>query len=430
MNDLAAYRGLKICVALSGGRDSIALIHYIYSRAEELGITLTAMNCDHAIRGEDSARDSAFVKEWCASLKIPLFTFKREGAEDNSENSARLWRLSCYREAVKKSGADVIATAHHLNDNAETVLFNLARGSGLSGLTGICDQQIDGVKIIRPFINCTRSEIDGYIKANGLPYTEDETNSSERYTRNKIRHNVLPQLEKAVPQAAEAIYRFSRLAAEDEQFFQNLISERGLIEFTPCCVKIKHCEEKPLFKRAAVSAVSQTFKRRDYTAQHAENLYNLQFAENGKKFEFLGLAARKEDGCVTIEEDGEVCGGQIPFYGYVGKTFCGVRLEITPTAQNNNCKILKFDLDKVPQTAVIRFMQAGDRFTKFGGGTKSLGDYFTDKKIPVRVRQKIPLVADGQNVLAVCGVEISDGIKITEETQKIYYLVCDDVRTR
>ena len=84
---------------------------------------------------------------------------------------------------------------------------------------------------------------------------------------------------------------------------------------------------------------------------------------------------------------------------------------------------MKFDLDKIPSTAVIRFMRAGDKFNKFGGGTKNLGDYFTDKKIPVRIRKKIPLIADGQNVLAICGVEISDGIKITEKTQKIYYLI-------
>ena len=422
MKDLAAYRGLKICVALSGGRDSIALTHYIYSRAAELGITLTAMNCDHAIRGEASARDSAFVKEFCSALKIPLFAFKRQEAEDDSENSARLWRLDCYRKALQMSGADVIATAHHLNDNAETVLFNLARGSGLSGLTGISDCEIDGIKIIRPLIDCTRSEIDGYIKENGLTFVEDETNASGRYTRNKIRLSVLPELEKAVPQAAEAIYRFSRLAAEDEQFFQNLINERGLIEITPACVKIKHCGEKALFKRAAMSAVSRTYKRKDYTAQHAENLYNLQFAETGKRFEFLGLVARKEDGCVTIEEDNAACCEQIPFHEYGGKTFCGQRLEISQTAGGNS---LKFDFDKIPKTAVIRFMQSGDKFQKFGGGTKSLGDYFTDKKIPVRVRGRIPLIADGQNVLAICGVEISDGIKITKETQKIYYLICD-----
>ncbi len=421
MKDLAAYRGLKICVALSGGRDSIALAHYIYSNAKEFSITLCAMNCDHSIRGESSERDSGFVKDWCKSLKIPLIFFKREHTQDNSENSARQWRLECYREALEKSGADVIATAHHLNDNAETVLFNLARGSGLCGLTGICDGEIDGVKIIRPLIGCTRREIDEYITENKLDFVEDETNSSDIYTRNKIRLNVLPELEKAVPQAAESIYRFSRLAAEDELFFQELIKERGLIEAGPTFVKINHCVQKPLFKRAAVSAVSGNFNRRDYTAQQAENLFALQFAATGKAFEFLGLIARKEENCITIEEKESGESGQVLFCDYRGKTFCGQRLEISGKADG---KCLKFDLDKIPSTAVIRFMRAGDKFNKFGGGTKSLGDYFTDKKIPVRIRKKIPLITDGQNVLAICGVEISDGIKITEETQKIYYIIC------
>ena len=131
--------------------------------------------------------------------------------------------------------------------------------------------------------------------------------------------------------------------------------------------------------------------------------------------------ARKEENCITIEEDEEDCREQISFYSYKGKNFCGQYLEISEKADG---KCLKFDLDKIPKTAVIRFMQAGDKFQKVGGGTKSLGDYFTDKKIPVRVRKKIPLIADGKNVLAICGVEISDGIKITEETQKIYCLFC------
>lgn len=421
MKDLAAYRGLKICVALSGGKDSIALTHYIYSRAEDFGITLSVMNCDHGLRGEKSARDSAFVKDFCLSLKIPLISFKRERADGCSENSARVWRLSCYREALKRSGADVIATAHHICDNAETVLFNLARGSGLAGLSGICDCDMDGLKIIRPFIDWTREEIDCYIKEYSLPYVDDETNAEEKYTRNKIRLNVLPALEKAVPRAAEAIYRFSRLAAEDEKFFQSLIEKRGLIEICPDCVKIRRCDEKSLFNRAVTSVVGRSFKRRDYTAQHAEALYGLQFAETGKAFEFLSLAARKEDGCISIEEKRDGAAEQTPFYGYRGKSFCGVRLEISERGESEN---LKFDMQKIPVSAVIRFMQTGDKFTKYGGGTKSLGDYFTDKKIPVRLRKKIPLIADGHNVLAVCGVEISDGIKITEETQNIYYLIC------
>ena len=194
--ELESYRGLKICAAVSGGKDSVALLHYIYNHAQEYGITLSAVNCDHAIR-ENSACDSEFVKNLCNSWGIPLFTFRREGQFDKSEACAREWRLSCYATALEKAGADVIATAHHLNDNAETVLFNLARGSSVSGLEGITDGTVtlsDGksFKIIHPLLSSTRAEIDEYISKNNLAYVEDETNFTDDYTRNSIRNYVLP----------------------------------------------------------------------------------------------------------------------------------------------------------------------------------------------------------------------------------------------
>ncbi len=418
MVNLAKYAGLKICVAVSGGRDSMALLHFLNTHAREYGITLSALNCDHNIRGEASAKDSDFVKEWCKVNKIPLLFFKRTSS-DKSEEGARRWRLSCYFKAIE-GGADAVATAHHLNDNAETVLFNLARGSALLGLEGITD----GKGLIRPFISLSRGQIDEYIGQNNIPFVDDESNFTDDYTRNKIRHNVIPNLEEAVPDAAKAIYRFSRLAAEDEEYFTKLIAKLGLIKQTDGGVAIFFCEEKVVFKRAAVKVIKEIYGRKDYTSEQAERLFNLQFAENGKRFEFLNLTAYKEDGKIVIAERCESIEGEIPFLQYSGESFCGKFLSISEKAGSG--KVLKFDLGAIPETAVIRFMKSGDKFRKFGGGTKSLGDYFTDKKIPLRLRGQIPLIADGDEVLAVCGVEISDKIKITQKTKKVFYIVCDD----
>lgn len=425
MINASKYAGMKICVAVSGGKDSMALLHFLFTHAKEYGITLSALNCDHKIRGVSSARDSAFVKEWCLLNAIPLAFFEWNTDEAKTELSARLWRLQCYKKAIE-NGADAVATAHHLNDNAETILFNLARGSALSGLEGITD----GNNLIRPMIACTREEIDDYIKENNIPYVEDETNFTDGYTRNKIRHNVLPELERAVPNATKAIYRFSRLAAEDEGYFESLIKERGLINQTPLGCEINFCEEKVIFRRAAVKVIKEVFNRKDYTFEQAERLYGLQFCENGKKFGFLNLTAYKESGKIVITEDNENLSEEIAFYEYSLNNFYGRQFEILKNPPAGECaataKILKFDLNKIPGTAVIRFARQGDKFTKFGGGTKSLGDYFTDKKIPLRLRKQIPLIADGNEILAVGGVEISDKIKITENTEKICYLVCAD----
>ncbi len=439
--NLSEYANKKICVAVSGGKDSMALLHYLVLHTKEFNITLSALNCDHKIRGEASLRDSAFVRERCSFYNIPLVFFEWTDAVNRTEACARAWRLECYKFATAPetasvspsyissgvwSKADAVATAHHLNDNAETVLFNLARGSALSGLTGIRDGEI-----IHPLIACTREEIDAYIKDNGVPYVEDETNFTLNYTRNKIRLKVLPELEKAVPAAAVNIFRFSRLAAEDEQYFNRIISEKGLINYIVDGFYIKFCYEKVIFRRAVISAVKQTGKR-DFTSEHARRLYELQFCGNGKKFEFLGITAVKEEGGIYFKNSAENdnLSAQIDFYAYSGENFYGVPLVIRNYANtdNSNGKLLKFDAETIPRDAVIRFMCAGDVFKKFGGGTKNLGDYFTDLKIPVRVRCNVPLIACGNEVLAVCGVEISDKIKITDKTKTIGCIICADYR--
>lgn len=413
MFDLSAYANSRICVAVSGGRDSMALINFIYTHMREYGIQLSALNCDHKIRGEASARDSQLVADWCEERNIFLVRFVWDYDGIKTEQAARKWRRKCY-DIVLGHGADYVATAHHMHDNAETVLFNLARGSAIAGLTGICD---DG-RIIHPLVGCTRMQIDEYIRDNNIPYSDDETNFSDDYTRNKIRHNVIPELEKAVPGAVANIYRLSRLAEEDESYFGNLIKERDILRITPFGVEICLCESV-IFKRAAVRAI-KLFNRIDYTSEHLRRLYAL--APN-KKFEFLGLTAYGAEGKIVIT-DGQPPNEEIPFSSYRGDGFCERKLVISDTLPNGT--YLKFDFDKLPRTAVIRFRRNGDRFRKFGGGEKSLGDFFTDKKIPLWVRGYIPLIADGSEILAVCGVEISDKIKIDDSTENIAYIVSED----
>ena len=177
----------------------MALLHYLLSHAAENDIEVCAVNFDHMMRGESSARDSRFVAEYCRNNGVPLIFFRWTDGGAKTEAAAHFWRLNKYAEAVlpqtlgsgdKWEGADAVATAHHLNDNAETVLFNLARGSGLAGLTGISDEEYFKVaqkqfKIIRPLIACTRAEIEEYITKNNIPYVDDETNFTDDYTRNK-----------------------------------------------------------------------------------------------------------------------------------------------------------------------------------------------------------------------------------------------------
>ena len=438
--NLKPYSDKRICVAVSGGKDSMALLHYLKMHAAEYGITLSALNCDHGIRGEASERDSAFVKAYCGGNCIELHSFKAEKGSLNNENTARIWRWSCYNSVLEEGKADLIATAHHLNDNAETVLFNLARGTALSGMRGITDLPILG--LIRPLISVSREEIDSYIEENKIPYVTDESNLTDDYTRNKIRHNVLPALEEAVNGAAANIYRFSRLAAEDEEYFDREV-DKIIVRRSDYGFVIKPCAERVIFRRAAHKIVAESYQRKDYTSEHLNRLFDLQSADNGKKFGFLGLVAVKEEGGVAIADACELTyeAEGMPFSEnlhcdqinmYAGRIACAEyseyendALEILNATQTP-LKSLKFDIDKIPENAVIRFKRAGDKFTKFGGGTKSLSDYLTDKKVPQSMRATLPLVCVESEVLIVGGVEISDKIKLTEDTKNVGTFICRD----
>lgn len=457
---LDPLKGMKICVAVSGGRDSVALLHELSRRSGELGISLSALNCEHGLRGESSKRDSEFVKSLCEKWEIPLACFSADckafaierGVSE--EVAARDWRRHCYVLAAEMfCGGDLenfaIATAHHANDNAETVLFNIARGSGSAGACGIgyfgfipSGTPSERIKIVRPLIGCTRREIDGYIEANGLRYVEDETNLSARFTRNYMRINVIPQLENCVRGAVENIYRFSRLMADDEEYFDKLIDEKGIVRPTFLGVKIARCEDKAVFRRAALKSLKMLDSQvKDYTSEHINALYLLQDAERGKRFEFLGFTAFNEGGEIALCKDGQLIADytEIPLSEFIGgkySGFCGVPLNLkiqsgreyaaNKAVFEKNQKTLFANLNAFPEGAVIRFRRSGDVFKKFGSGEKSLNDYFTDCKIPIRLRDRIPLLACGNEIIAVCGSEISERVKITGNTRGILEITCEN----
>jgi tRNA(Ile)-lysidine synthetase-like protein len=256
---------------------------------------------------------------------------------------------------------------------------------------------------------------------------------------------VLPALEEAVPNATKAIHRFSRLCMDDEDYLSReadkLISQRN-----GCGYLIAPTKERVLLKRAAVHLIARCFGEKDYTAEQLEQLNNLQNAENGKRFEFLGLTAIKEPKGIALlktewlntETEGmpftQFSEGKCNLYAaqpFVVTTEKSWKEDVEKANISSSYKILKIDLADIPSDAVVRFMQKGDTFCKFGGGTKKLGDYFTDCKIPLSLRGHIPLVAQGHNVLLVGGVEISENVKLNNKTQEknIRFIICRDYRS-
>lgn len=219
-------KGGKVIACLSGGADSVCLLRVLSELKNELDISLSAVHVNHCLRGEESDRDMHFCEALCESLDIPLRVFHVDVAGycaehgTSTEEGARILRYSAFAEEAQRLDGAKIATAHNRGDNCETVVFNLARGTGIKGLRGIPPVRED---IIRPLIRVTREEIEEYLRSLGQDFVTDSTNLTEDYSRNIIRHRVIPVLSGINEGFGKAVTRLSESAAEDEEYFEELI---------------------------------------------------------------------------------------------------------------------------------------------------------------------------------------------------------------
>ena len=425
--DLSRFNleGKVVAVALSGGSDSIALIHYMKSQQAKFHFVLRAVNVEHGIRGESSKKDSLFVSEFCSRLSLPLRSFIVDAptySKNNKlslEEGARALRYQCFYEAIAEGFCDLIATAHHESDNFESLLFNLFRGTGTRGITGI--DEITPKDIIRPLLHTSKEEINEYITKNNLPFVTDETNLDDKYTRNFLRLNVIPEIKKLFPTAEKSASRFCSIASLDEDYMDaearkilSLFNERAEIPL-PC--------HRAIFNRAIILSLKHLGIKKDWEKVHLDDCFALSSNENGKSINLLqGVVAVKEYDKLVLYKQQNYNEKEIPFaldkFDFFGKS-----VRITPVDKPKNLKNGFYaDFDKISASAVIRTKREGDSFTKFGGGTKSLGDYLTDKKIPLRERASLPLLADGGEILAIFGVAISDKVKVDKETKQVVKL--------
>lgn len=443
---LAPYRGFSLAVAVSGGRDSVALLHYLHKNAEEAHISLSALTCCHGIRPSAEA-DAAFVEELCRAWGVPLTVFRADvparakQSGRNLEEEGRMFRRECY-QTMLDGGADAVLTAHHRDDYAETVLFRLARGTSLQGLNVFPAQK----GLLRPLLGVTRARIDEYIQENALPFREDETNADVALSRNRIRHEVLPALERAVPGAKENLVRFAERAVRDDAFLGALALRevRGEGE-----KRVSIDLPEPVFFRACLAAMKALGLTRDYTESNLQELKKLAAAQAGRFTRLpCGITVYREGADLVFlpqEEGAEEAhkARELPFFLGRKEAFGGV-LEVgegdfgagEPTTDEPTkitgeppflrgeppelpkaCgRVLKVDLAAVPEGAVWRTRREGDTFFPCNGHQKSLKKFLTERKIPARVGRELPVLAEGSEVLCIAGVELSERIKRTQKT--------------
>jgi len=434
--------GSFVAAAVSGGVDSMVLLHILKKLSGELGFTLYCLHLEHGIRGGESKRDAEFVRSECDKIGVPCFVMHADVPErarksrETVEAAAREERYAFFASMSGALGIDRVAVAHHMDDQAETALFNLIRGTGLKGLTAM--EYFGEPNIVRPFLDIRREEILDYAREENIPYVHDSTNDDTKYMRNRVRKILLPAIKKINPAFTSALMSLLDILREDEAALAQLSEAAARscshVDGQSVRIEAKVFKEQPKAVRRRILRIliGENFILKDIEFKHIEDILKLADKnETGKSIDIKNhLCARMEYGELVIEKKkGSVRrNGIVPLNMENNTVFMHGGVQFACEAARPDEVDIKrkapneeyFDYDKFPKDAVVRFRRDGDVIHPLNFfGRKKLKSYLSDKKIPVAKRDFIPLVADGKNILWVTGYGVSDDTKIDESTRKV-----------
>lgn len=431
--------GEFIGVAVSGGADSMALLNFLNDNKEDLDCEIVAITVDHMLRGENSLGDAMFVKNFCNERHIPCWKFSvdaervAENEKVGVEEGARIARYGIFDKMLNENKVDKIALAHHLSDQAETILMHILRGAGLNGACGM--DLTRNNSYIRPMLDISKEDILKYCAINEVPFVEDETNFDTSYNRNFLRNLIMPELKKRWEGVEQNLVNFSKACREDNDFILSHVKHDGVIfDGNLAKIPLSYFHYEPsVINRIIFEALNKINIYQDIERKHIELIKALSDAENGKKINLPNnLVAQKEYDYITlyIVEKKEIV-DVYPFKS--GKTnfadICIIDIKRTKDFDKKEGTLL-VDAKKIPEGAVWRTRKTGDKFTKFGGGSKSLKSYLIDKKVPNRLRDSLPVLAINDEILCVLGLEISDKVKLDENTKMAYAISRKEIQKK
>jgi len=457
--------GEKVLVGVSGGPDSVALLHGLWSLREEFHLKLHVFHLNHMMRGKEAEEDALFVEELARRHGLPVTVERvdvprliRGRKAGSAQEVAREVRYQRFYRAAEEVGAQRIALGHNLNDQAETVLMRLLRGAGTDGLAGI--PPVREGKIIRPLLEITRREIEEYLARQGLPARLDRSNWKTRYLRNRIRMRLIPLLEKNYnPRVVELLSRLADQAREEAGFmeaaareaYRRLAREEATDEATEGAtvfLPLASLRREPLalqrrVVRAALSRAKGDTRRVDF--RHVEQV--LEMAGAGRVEAALdlpgGLRARRTYTDLIIEQEpvtgrgqgepaapGEVYTLQIPGFTPLPAWDLTMQAELLPRhqvegipGQEPRSPVAHLDYDRITLPLQVRARRPGDRFRPLGlAGSKKIKDFFIDLKVSRRERDRIPLVVSGEDIVWVVGWRIDDRFKVGPRTSRVLVL--------
>ncbi|MBQ7919515.1 MAG: tRNA lysidine(34) synthetase TilS [Lachnospiraceae bacterium] len=446
----------KVLLGVSGGADSVCLLVVLSALKKELELELHVAHMNHGVRKE-AELDCAYVEGLCRKFDVP---FSQKTIDMNA--LAAQWKCSCeeagrnaryvfFEELAEEMGAGKIAVAHHMGDSAETMLFNLFRGSGLAGLSGI--RPVRG-KVVRPLLCLERSEIEEYLGRKEIAYCHDRTNDGDDYTRNRIRHHILPYAEQEIARGATRnVYEATRHIAQTQDFVEQQVEavwKDVLLSNEETCIQLDiealtglHIVLQKGILRRAVGFLARGC--RDITKEHIEGLLSLIQGSGNRQiclpyqlrgersYERLLIYVESSDREPKREiiVDVTVLGAEPTSYLFDGWdiSFCVLPFTGNPQDIPQNQYTKWFDYDKIKGSLEIRNRQNGDYFslrTGDGMGRKKLKDYFMDEKIPRKMRDEFLLIAEESHVLWMVSQRISEYFKVDGETQKILQISAKD----
>ena len=415
-------------LAVSGGVDSVVMAHLFSNTDHECAIA----HCNFQLRGEESDAEEAFVRSLAPTLEMPVYvrrfdvevTCREKGI--SVQMAARELRYSWFEELLRQQRFDVVATAHNLNDSVETFLLNLTRGTGIRGLTGIPPRNEN---VIRPLLFASRPEIAAYASGRRLAYREDSSNIQTKYSRNKIRHDVIPVMEMINPVFIETMNQNMNRLKETHAIFLDAVerTRERLFERSGDRIRIRIRELKKL--TPVRTWLFELFSPFGFTRSQCEGMEKIMEADPGRRSistthqlfkdrDQLILVGSHQKSFDRYYLDSPENVSNLPFPMDVEVMD---REKLGKIPDDNRIACLDYDLIQFPLT--IRHWYHGDYFFPLGmDQMKKLSDFFVDQKIPVPEKERIWVLASGKKIVWIMGYRIDNRFKITEKTRKVLLL--------
>ena len=396
----------KVIIALSGGADSVALLCLL----QTLGYNCEAAHCNFHLRGKESDRDQAFVCQLCAKRQVPLhivhFNTVRTAEERHIsiEMAARELRYEWFEEIRRKSGANVIAVAHHRDDSVETLLLNLIRGTGINGLRGIRPKN---EHIVRPLLCLDRKEIINYLNRTGQDYVTDSTNLQDEYTRNKIRLNLLPMMQEINPSVKESIFNTAEHLSEVSIIYKKSIEEATKRVQTTEGI----CIDALMQETAPETLLFEILYPLGFNTAQIRDIYRALEGQPGKTFSSEHWRVVKDRKYLLIEA-----------YQQVEQPLLAMeKYSLTPDfIIPRDKEVACFDADKLLHPLSLRLWQQGDVFTPFGmKGRKKVSDYMTDRKFSLLRKEQQWVLCCGKDIIWLVGERTDNRFRIDSSTQRV-----------